>query len=142
MAIKRSTKKNTSSQNQPPSGEVTNSQSNKPLEFPTFDPLERYSPNISSHSTLVPTYTSSLDTSNPNLDSSLNEELCGLTPDDPVLLVPNNEVNQLYRHTYAYPQSIGQIPVIYQIPRACSSHRRTQTYGENETLASCIDDFS
>ena len=38
MASKRSTRNNTSIQNQPPSREVKSSLSNKPLEFPTFDP--------------------------------------------------------------------------------------------------------
>ena len=55
--------------------------------------------------------------------------------------IPNNEVNQLHRHTHAYFQSIGQIPIVYQIPRARTSSRRTQPYGENETLASSIDDL-
>jgi hypothetical protein len=58
-----------------------------------------------------------------------------------VFLVPNNEVNQLRRHTRAYPKSIGQIPTIYQIPRARSSQKRTRPYGENETLAATIDDL-
>ena len=84
MASKLSTRKNTSDQNQPPSREVTNSQSNKPLEFPTFDPSGRYSPHIYSHSTPNPTYTSSPETSNLNLDSSLIEELHNATPEEPV----------------------------------------------------------
>ena len=84
MANKRSTRKNTSGQNQPPLREVKSSLSNKPLEFPTFDPSRRYSPHISSHSTLDPTYTSSPDTPNPNLDSSLIEEPHGVTPEEPV----------------------------------------------------------
>ena len=58
-----------------------------------------------------------------------------------MLLIPNNEVNQLRRHTRAYLQSIGQILVIYQIPRAHSSHRRTQPYGDNETLVATIDNL-
>ena len=58
MASQRSTGKDTSGQNQPPSREVKSSLSNKPLEFPTFDPSGRSSPHISSHSTLDPTYTS------------------------------------------------------------------------------------
>ena len=70
MASKHSTRKNTSGQNQPPSREVKSSLSNKPLEFPTFDPSGRYSPHIPSHSTADLTYTSSLDTPNPNPDSS------------------------------------------------------------------------
>ena len=141
MASKHSTRKNTSGQNQPPLRKVTNSLSNKPLEFPTFDPSRRYSPHISSQSTPDPTYTSSPETPNPNINSSLNEELHGVTPDDPMFLISNNEVNQLRQHTRAYLQSIGQILIIYQIPRDHSSHRRTQPYGENETLASSIDNI-
>ena len=80
MANKHSTRKNTSSQNQPPSCEVTNSLFNKPLEFPTFNP---------SQSTPDPTYTSSLETPNPNLDLSLNEELRGVTSKEPVFPVLN-----------------------------------------------------
>ena len=95
MASKRSTGKNTSGQNQPPSHEVTNSLSNKPLEFLTVDPSRRYSPHIPSQSTLDPTYTSSPETPNPNMDPSLNEELHGVNPDEPVFLIPNNEVNHL-----------------------------------------------
>ena len=115
---KRSTGNNTSGQNKPPLREVKSSLSNKPLEFPTFDPSGRYSPHIPFRSTPDPTYTSSLDTPNPNLDSSLNKELHGVTLDEPVFLIPNNEVNQLRRHTCAYLKSISQIPIIYQIPRA------------------------
>ena len=107
MASKHSTEKNTSIQYQPPSCEVTNSLSNKPLEFPTFDPSRRYSPHISSHSTPDPTYTSSPDTPNPNPDFSLIEELRGVTLEEPMFLIPNNEVNQLRRHTGAYLKSIG-----------------------------------
>jgi hypothetical protein len=58
-----------------------------------------------------------------------------------VFLVPKNEVNQLRRHTRAYLKSIGQIPTIYQIPRARSSQKRTRPYGENETHAATIDDL-
>ena len=58
-----------------------------------------------------------------------------------MFLVPNNEVNQLRRHTHAYLKSIGQIPTISQIPRARSSQKRTRPYGENETLAATIDDL-
>ncbi|CAF4261820.1 unnamed protein product, partial [Adineta steineri] len=38
-------------------------------------------------------------------------------------------------------KSIGQIPTIYQIPRARSSQRRTRPYGENETFVATIDDL-
>ena len=141
MASKSSTGKNTSNQNQPPSCEVTNSKSNKPLGFPTFDPSRRYSPHISSQSTLDPTYTSSPETPSPNPNVYLNKELHFVTPDDLVFIISNNKVNQLRQHTCAYLLYISQIPVIYQIPRALSSHRRTRYDGENETLASTIDDL-
>ena len=55
--------------------------------------------------------------------------------------IPNNEFDQLCRHTHVYLQSIGQIPIVYQIPRSHTSHRRTQPYGENKTLASSIDNL-
>ena len=141
MAKKSSTRNNKSSQNKPPSREVKDSLSNKPLEFPTFDPFGWYSTHIPSQTTPDVTYTSSPETPNPNLDPSLNKEHHGVTPEDPVFLVPNKEVNQLCWRTCAYLQSIGQIPVIYQIPRARSSHRQTLSYSENETLTSAIDDL-
>ena len=53
--------------------------------------------------------------------------------------ISNNEVNQLRQNTRACLQSISQILVIYQIPRAQSSHRRTQPYDYNDTLVSTID---
>ena len=112
-----------------------------PFEFPTFDPSGRYSPHISSHSTPNPTYTSSPETSNLNPDSYLIKEPHGVTPEEPMFWVSNNKVNQLCWHTHAYLQSTSQILVIYKIPRARTSHRRTQPYGENETLASSIDDL-
>lgn len=90
---KHSTRKNTSIQNQPPSHEVTNSLSNKHLEFPTFDPSGRYSPHIPSQSTPHPTYTFEPKTPNPSLDPYLNEELHDVTPDEPVYLIPNSKVN-------------------------------------------------
>ena len=141
IASKHSTENNTSGQNQPPSCEVTNSLSNKPLEFPTLDPSSRYSPHIPFQSTPDPTYTYSPKIPNPNPDSSLNEEPHIVTPDEIMFLIPNNEVNQLRQHTHVYLQSIDQIPIIYQIPRACTSHIRTQPYSENDTLASTIDDL-
>ena len=93
MASKHSTGKNTGDPNQPPSHEVTNSLSNKPLEFPTFNPSRRYSSHISSHSTPDPTYTCSPKTSNLNPDSSLIKEPHGVTSEDPVFRISNNEVN-------------------------------------------------
>ena len=81
MASKCSNGKNTRGQKQPPSHEVTNSLSNKPLEFPTFDPFGRYSPHIPSQSTMDLTYTYSPETTNRNPDSSLNKEFHVVTPD-------------------------------------------------------------
>ena len=141
MASKCSTGKNTSGQNQPPLHKVKDSLSNKPLEFPPFDPFRCYSTHISCQSTNDPTYTYSPETPNPNPDPSLNKELRGVTLEEPMYRIPNNEVNQLHRHTRSYLQSISQIPIIYQIPRARTSSRRTQPYDENETLASSIDDL-
>ena len=53
--------------------------------------------------------------------------------------IPNNEVDQLRLHTRAYLQSISQIPIVNQILRSRTSHRRTQPYGKNETLPSSIE---
>ena len=118
MASQHSTGKDTSGQNQPPLHENKRSLSHKTLEFPTYDPSGRYTPKFPSRATPDPTYTSSPDTSNPNMESPSNEDLHGVTPKEPLFLIPNNEVNQLHQHTPAYLKSIGQIPAIYQIPRA------------------------
>ena len=75
VASKRSTRKNTSVPNQPPSREVKDLVYDKPIEFPTFNPFGRYSPHIPSQSTRDPTYTSSPETPDPNQDPSLNKEL-------------------------------------------------------------------
>jgi hypothetical protein len=56
-------------------------------------------------------------------------------------LIPKTEVNQLRRHTRAYLKSLGQIPIIYQIPRYRFSQRRTQPYGDSKTLTSNIYDL-
>ena len=56
-------------------------------------------------------------------------------------LIPKTKVNQLCHHTQAYLKSLGQIPIIYQIPRSRFSQRRTQPYGDGETLTSNIDDL-
>ena len=95
MANKRNTRKNTSSQNQPPLREVIDSLSKKPLEFPTFDPSRQYSPGIPSQSSLNLTYASSPETPNRNMDPSLNEELHSVTAKEPIFRIQNNEVNQL-----------------------------------------------
>ena len=56
-------------------------------------------------------------------------------------LILKIEVNQLHRHTREYLKSLGQIPIIYQIPRSRFSQRRTQPYGDGETLTSNIHDL-
>ena len=115
-----STGKDTSDQNQPPSCETKRYLSHKTLEFTTYDPSGRYTPKSPSRSSPHPIYTSSPDTPNPNTESPSNEEIHGVTPEEHVFLVPNNEVNQLHRHTRAYLKVIGQIPAISQLPRARS----------------------
>ena len=125
MASQRSTGKDISDQNQPPSHETKRSLSHKTLEFPTYDLSGRYTQKFPSRSTPDLIYTSSPDTPNPNTESPSDEEICGVTLEEPVFLVPNNEVNQLRRHTRAYLKYIGQIHTIYQIPRARSSQKRT-----------------
>ena len=91
MASQRSTGKDTGNQNQPPSHENKRSLSNKTLEFPTYNLSGRYTRKFPSRST-----------PNPNIESPSDEEIRGITPEEPVFLVPNNEVNQLRRHTRAY----------------------------------------
>ena len=54
-----------------------------------------YTPKFPSRSTLDPIYISSPDTPNPKIESPSNEELHGVTPEEPLYLFPNNEVNQL-----------------------------------------------
>ena len=95
MAGQRSTGKDTSGLNQPRSHETNISLSHKTLKFPTYDLSGRYTPKFPSRSTPDPIYTSSPDTPNPNTKSPSNKELRGVTPEEPVYLVPNNEVNQL-----------------------------------------------
>ena len=141
MASRQSTGKNTSGPNQPPSHEVKDLVFDKPLDFPTFNFSERYSPHIPSQSTHDPTYTSSPETPNPNKDSTSNKDLCGVTAEEPLYRIPNNEIDQLHRHTQAYLKSIGKIPIICQIPRSRATHRTTQPFGEDDTLTSSIDDL-
>ena len=93
MANKYSIGKNTSGPNQPTSHEVKDSVSDKPLNFPTFYFSERYSPHIPSQSTLDPMYISSPKPPDPHQDSSSNEEVWGVTPEDPLYFIPNNEVD-------------------------------------------------
>jgi hypothetical protein len=84
MASERSTRKNTSGPNQPPSRQVKDLVFDKPFKFPTFNPSGRYSPHIPSQSTPDLTCTSSPKTLDPNQDPSLREELLGVTPEEPI----------------------------------------------------------
>ena len=83
-------------------------------------------------------------TSSPNIphqDSSSNEEIRGVTLKEPLYLVPITKFNQLHNHTQTYLKSLGQIPIIDQIPRSWVSQRRTPPYGYDKTLTSSIDDL-
>ena len=84
-------------------------------------------------------YTSSPDI--PHQESSSNEEIQGVTQEEPLYLIPKTEVNQLRHHTGAYLKSLGKNTTIYQIPRSQVSQQRTQPYGDGETLTSNIDDL-
>ena len=75
VASKHNTRKNTSCPNQPPSRQAKDSASKKPLDFPTFEFSESYSPQIPSQYTPDTNYTSSPKTFDPHQDSSLNEEI-------------------------------------------------------------------
>lgn len=147
MASKCNTRKNSIGPNQPPSREIKNSvaSSNKYFElsanFISFQHAEGYPPNFPTQNTLDPSYTSSPDSPTKNQDSSFNEEIRGLTPEEPLYNVRNSEVDQLRRCTRAYLKYIGELPIIYQISRSQTSKRRTQPYNEDETLISNIDDI-
>lgn len=55
--------------------------------------------------------------------------------------IPNIDVHKLCFHTRAYLNSIGKIPVIYQIQISQASQRKTQPYGDDETHTSNIYDL-
>ena len=115
--------------NQPHSQEVKDSStaSNKsfkiPSNFISSQFTKRYPLENPTQPTLDPSHTSSSDI--PHQDSSSNEELRGVSSEEPLYLIPKNKVNLLCRHTRAYLKSLGQIPIIYQIPRSRFSQRRT-----------------
>ena len=145
MANRHNTEKRSTFPNQPHSWEVkySGTSSKKPFEVP-FDLISsqltrRYPPNIPTQPTIDPSYTSSPDI--PHQDSSSNEELQGVSFEEPLYLIPKTEFNQFHRHTWAYLKSLVQIPIIYQISISWVSHRRTQPYGDSETLTSSIEDF-
>ena len=94
---------------------------------------------IPTQPTLHPCYTSSPDI--PHQDSYSNEELKGVTLEEPLYIIPKIEVNQLHHHTRAYLKSLCQIPIIYEIWIYQVSQRRTQPYGDGETLKYRIDDI-
>jgi hypothetical protein len=145
MANKHNTEKCSIDPNQPHSREVEHPTINSkntfkvPFDFISSQTIEQYSPEIPIQPTLDPSYTSSLDI--PNQDSSSNKEFQGVSSEEPWYLIPKTEVNQLRCHTRAYLKSLGQIPIIYKIPRSRFSQRRTQPYGDGETLTSNIDDL-
>ena len=70
----------------------------------------------------------------------MNEEIRGVTLKEPTYCILNTKVDQLRRHTQAHLKSIFQIPIIYQITRSQAYQRRTQPYGDDETLTSKIGD--
>ena len=110
-----------------------------PFNFISSQTIEGYHPEIPLQPTLDPFYTSSPKI--PNQDSSSNEELQGVSSKELLYLISKIEVNQLRHHTRAYLKSLGQIPIIYEIPRSQFSQRRTQPYSDSETLTSTIDDL-
>ena len=145
MANRHNTEKSSTGPNQPHSREVEHPAIDSkntfevPFDFISYQTIEGYHPEIPLQSTLDPSYTSSPDI--PYQDSSSNKELQGVSSEEPLYLIPKTEVNQLRHHTRAYLKSLGQIPIIYQIPRSQFSQRRTQPYGDGDTLTSNIDDL-
>ncbi|CAF4316935.1 unnamed protein product [Adineta steineri] len=139
------TEKSSIGPNQPHSKEVKYSSNDSKNHFETpFDLISsqsigRYPPNIPIQPTPDPSYTSSPDIPHPN--SSSNEYFQGVSTEEPLYLIPKTKLNQLPRHTRAYLKSLGQIPIIYKIPRYQFSQRRTQPYGGSENLTSSIDDL-
>ena len=121
MANRNSTEKSSTGPNQPHSQEVehpiidSKNTFEVPFHFISSHTTERYPPEILIQPTLDPSYTSSHDI--PHKDSSSNEELQDVSSEEPLYLIPKIEVNQLCHHTQAYLKSLGQIPIIYQIPR-------------------------
>jgi hypothetical protein len=90
--------------------------SKNPFEVPFDFISSQFPPEIPIQPTLDPSYTSSPDI--PHQDSSSNEDIQGVSTKKPLYLIPKTEVNQLRHHTQAYLKSLGQIPIIYQIPRS------------------------
>ena len=68
-----------------------------PSDFISSQSIGRYPPEIPTQPNPDPSYTSSLDI--PQQDSSSNEELRGVSSEEPLYLIPKIEVNQLCHHT-------------------------------------------
>ena len=131
--------------NQPHSWEIKDSttSSKKPFKV-SYDVISSqftrwYPPEIPAQPTPDPSCTSSPDI--PHQESSSNEDIQGVSSEEPLYLIPKTKINQIHRHTRAYLKCLGQIPIIYQIPISQVSQRRTQPYGDGETLTSSIDDL-
>ena len=103
MANRSNTKKSSIGPNQPHLQELKDlaTASNKSFELPSdfisSQFLGLYPPEIPTQPTLDLSYTSSPDI--PHQDSSSNEELQGVSSEEPLYLIPKTEVNQLRRHT-------------------------------------------
>ena len=94
-----------------------------PFDFISSQTTEWYPLDVPIQLTPDPSYTSP-DIS--HQDSSSNKELRGVSSEEPLYLIPKTEANQFCCHGQAYLKSLGQIPIIYQIPRTLFSQKRTQ----------------
>ena len=124
MANRNNTEKSSIGPNQPHSWEVEHptidlkNTFDVPFDFISSQSLLRYPFDIPMQPTPDLSYTSSRDI--PHQYSSSNEELWGVSYEEPFYIIAKIEVNQLHRHTWAYLKSLGQIPIIYQTPRSRS----------------------
>ena len=102
MASKRSTRKKSKGPNQPPSREIKISatSSKKSFElssnFISSQHTRRYPPDFPTQTNPNPSYTSSPDSPIQNQDPSSNEDIGGLTPEEPLYYVPKSEVGELH----------------------------------------------
>ena len=87
-----------------------------PSDFISSQITKQYHPDIPTQPTLDSSYTSSPEI--PQQDNSSNEEIRGASSEEPLYLIHKIKVNQLCHHTLSYLNSLGQIPIIYQIPRS------------------------
>ena len=98
MANRNNTKKSSIGPNQPNSREVEHPTIDSKNTFKVpFDFDEHYPLEIPIQLTPDLSYTSSPNI--PNQDCSSNEELQGVSSEEPLYLIPKTEVNQLRRHT-------------------------------------------